>query len=843
MLILLSLWGCQVRDDWAPPPEPPPIVAGAPKVGAAEGFLRLPIGTPLGGYTPRCTCLGGIAKKDVRTSPYAVAFSPSTGVQTYPGIDVIWIENGDDHLVLTKTDQIYSYDGLVEALEVAIGAATGLDLDGKVVHTTNHSHAAFATHSDQIEFYLGGDKYNEENFRREVQQITDIAVQAFESRVEAKIGLGWARDWDPNDTIYRDRRGVNDDLEVWPDAAPGMGKDPHLAVWRFDTLEDEPIAMLVNFGMHGIVADATSNIVSSDAGGHLEHGLEESFDEPVVVMFTQGSGGDASPAGRQDDYARMETLGELGAPLIRALYDQIPTSADPIRMETASRAIPKHPSQIRVTRGGTVDWTYTPYDPNAVPDGIVYGPDGAIESPIDEFNVAYGGVFCGTGDLDFPVGRIGTEAYPYSNCMDVELISRLLLVFFDIAEEDLSLPLPETLKANTTASRLGPLPTLYPDGTTRAEDLLIGFFPGESTAMYTEQWRRRVEAELGYVQPLMISYAQDHEGYLLIPEDWLLGEYEADIGVWGPLEGEHVLEGVLSYADELLSTDVREDPDPHGYFAPTAYPSRDLPTAAPDLTPTAGTRLTVPPAYLWIPEGQVLDLSVPAQVPRVQGLVQIAWEGGDPGVDNPEVTVERLEGGQWVPLRSHTGRLISEAQPDILLSWTPDPLRAEDFNGNGQLDPEEEKQTHYWWAGWQAVTHDHDRASLPLGTYRLRVNGLSYGGGNPTWPWDGVPYALTSPEFEVVPAQITVTLGEGGVFASLRAPSDGFRMVHVDGSHLGDNPVLGPVAVTVTTVAGTEDVTIVPEPSGQRSWLPLDLTDVVEITVTDAHGNVGALEL
>lgn len=842
LLALLALLACKNQnDDTGEGPPPPPVIPGAPHVGAAQGFLKLPVGTPLGGFTARCTCLGSFSKQDERTSAYTTDFVPSTGVQTLPGIKVIWLENGDDHLVITKTDQIYSFDGLVEALEARLEEATGERLDGRVIHTTNHSHSSWGTFSDQITYYLGTDKYNEENFQRMVDQIAAVALEAYDAREPAKIGVGWARDWDPDDRVYRDRRGINDDLQVWPDAEPGMGKDPHLAVMRFDALDDRPIALVANFGMHGIIGDADSSMVSTDAGGHLEVVLEEGFDEQVVVMFTQGSGGDASPAGRQRDYARMESIGEIGAPLVRALYDQVPTSADAIRLESASRSIPKHPSQIRVTRGGTVDWRYTPYDADHRPDDIVYDEDGQLVSPIDEFNVPYGAVFCGSGSLDLPVGKIRTDAYPYSNCLDVELLSRLIMVFFEL--DEVPLPLPESLKAKTTATRLGPVPTLYPDGSTAVEDLLVGFFPGEATAMYNEQWRRRVEAELGYKQPLMISYSQDHEGYLLIPEDWLLGEYEADITVWGPLEGEHIMEGVLTVADEILSTDVHEDPDPHGHFAPTTYERKPLPTAQPDETPGAGTLLDAVPPYLWTPLDLIPDLEIPPEVPRVQGLVQIAWEGGDPGVDSPEVTIERLVDGTWEPLRTRAGRLITEGYPDILLAYTPDPLRPEDFNGNGKLDPEEEQQTHYWWAGWQVVDHVHDRAGLPLGRYRLKVQGQHYTGGSETWPWNSAPYEVVGPEFEVVPASLTLERTDEGVLASLRGPAHGYRLIHLDGAQRGHNPVAGPITVELTTSAGVEVETLDPVSAGERSLLPLDLTDVIELTVTDAYGNVGHLAL
>ena len=60
--------------------------------------------------------------------------------------------------------------------------------------------------------------------------------------------------------------------------------------------------------------------------------------------------------------------------------------------------------------------------------------------------------------------------------------------------------------------------------------------------MYAEQFRRRSKAELGFENAITVGYAQDHEGYLMIPEDWLVGGYEANINIWGPLQGEHIME-------------------------------------------------------------------------------------------------------------------------------------------------------------------------------------------------------------------------------------------------------------------------------------------------------------
>jgi hypothetical protein len=109
----------------------------------------------------------------------------------------------------------------------------------------------------------------------------------------------------------------------------------------------------------------------------------------------------------------------------------------------------------------------------------------------------------------------------YTACMNVSLMSRLLLAFFRLEEEDVELPLDGMSTTYTAAARIDPMPVLYDDGTTESATALFGFFPGEVVHMYAEQWRRRTMAELGYRNSVMFGYSMDHEGYLLLAEDWL----------------------------------------------------------------------------------------------------------------------------------------------------------------------------------------------------------------------------------------------------------------------------------------------------------------------------------
>lgn len=858
MIWLIAALGCSGGDGIEPQP-PRPVVAGAPVVGAAEGYLDLPVGTPLSGYSSRCLCLGGgLFQPDDRDSAYTESFTESTGVQTWPTLKVIWLENGDDHLVLAKADTIYSDDGLVAALTEALEAQTGLELQGKVVLTTNHSHASFGGFAQGATWFLGSDLFNREIFERFVEKLTDVALEAYEVREPGRIGVGWARDWDPDNEVYRDRRGVNDELQIWGPEGPVLTKDPHLGLIRFDRLDGTPLALVVNFGMHGIIGDIDNPMASGDSGGHVEAVVQEAFDTPVVVMFAQGSGGDASPAGSQDGFARMESVGVAAVDKVMAAYEAVTTSDAPLAMQTVSRHIHKHPSIIEVTRGGTVDWRYAPYEPGRISDGEVYDADGGLISPIDEFNTPTGGAFCGTGDLSFLGQGFGATAFPYDQCVDVSVMAGLLETFFNL-EAPPQQPLPELLKAGTTVSRLGPVPTLLPDGAQVDQDLLVGFFPGEPVYSFGEQWRRRVSDELGYTQPMLFGYSQDHEGYLLLPEDWLMGGYEPDITFWGPLEAEHVMEQTIGYAGELLSTDVHEDPDPLNHYAPTEHPEVPLPTLQPDPTPAAGERITEERDYLWTPFVEIgaegapqaptaADLIMPATVSRVQGMVQIAWEGGDPMVDSPSVVLERQSAGAWEAVRSRSGRVIDEGRHDILLAHTPTPLA-----------PVDAEQTHQWWAAWQAVGHVHERTSLPLGQYRLRVSGQRYTGSAQTWPWDTEPYEVISEPFELVPATITIdeqAHGQGTLRLSLDAAAHGFRFVARGGNESGANPLEGPLEVRIEAPSGDQVLQIDPGPLDVGGLddatrgalegssvidvaLPADLTAV---QITDPHGNTGRYE-
>ena len=831
----LLLTGCPEYS----PSELPVKQAGAMQVGAAEGHLELSIGCPLGGFTTRAKLMGNTSNVDRRDSDYVVGFGPSVGVQTLPGIKAFWFDNGQENLVVLKVDVIYAYDDLLREITERLEAETGLDLRGRVALATNHTHNSWANFTAQATYFLGGDRYNHEIFTRYAEQATATAMQAYESRQDAALGIGYFRDWDPDDYVYRDRRGENNELQIWDDLPAGNRKDPLLWMMRVDTATSgDPLAVLYGFGIHGTLGDADNSIQSIDAPGHLDIGFQEQFDSPVVVAHFQGAGGDASPAGEDDWFARHESIGERAGPMLVDAWEQVPTGTDPVTLETQTRAIRQHKDDIHVTRGGAVDWQYLPYEEDYLSDLQIYGSSGEILSPLDEFNCEYGAAFCGEDSPYLPGFDLDADIVPYASCTRVEGFMTLIKNAFELDEEP-ELPLKESLRTVVTATSFGPLPTRTDQGTTEDLDLYWTFFPGEPCYYFNELVRRRAGDELGFESVVVTGYAQDHEGYLLVAEDWLTGGYEPNINIWGPLQGDWIMDQSLIMSQALL-TDEIEAQDPDGLWAFSEWGPFDLPEFTPDTTAQAGTVITEAPDYLYCPlfsedeqqeEGLNPDLTWPSEMSRVQGLVSLAWQGGDPAVDLPRVVLEVNEGGSWVEVTTAAGRTIDTSLPDILLSHTPYPL-----------SPAEDPQTHTYWAGWQAVGHMRDRAGLPEGDYRLHVYGDKYVSGS-SYPFESEAYELLSDTVTVLPAEIDVQVSGGDLYLSIPAHERGFRLVGLQGSRNGDNPVPEHSATATWTYSdgssGSEELSGATDGASRTLISGVVPGDAVAVYVEDVYGNSG----
>jgi hypothetical protein len=89
-----------------------------------------------------------------------------------------------------------------------------------------------------------------------------------------------------------------------------------VAVIKLETTAGEPIAILVNYGVHGTGMGQANYQISGDVPGAASRWVEQHFGDKVVAPWISGAGGDQCPiydrvAGKFDGVAAMgRTLGE-----------------------------------------------------------------------------------------------------------------------------------------------------------------------------------------------------------------------------------------------------------------------------------------------------------------------------------------------------------------------------------------------------------------------------------------------------------------------------------------------------------------------------------------------------
>ena len=184
-------------------------------------------------------------------------------------------------------------------------------------------------------------------------------------------------------------------------------------------------------------------------------------------------------------------------------------------------------------------------------------------------------------------------------------------------------------------------------------------------------------------------------------------------------------------------------------------------------------------------------------------------------------------------MQTDAGHTITDTLPDILTAHTPDPLY-----------PHDVAQTHYWWAGWQVVPHSGLRTAMPEGEYRLHVYGHVAADSSDTWPYETAEYSLTSESFTVTPAAISLALDESGISASIDGSVYGYRLIDLEGSSTGANPVRDAALRWILADGSTiEDETTPTIADGRTHFSVTPPEGAIAVEVSDPDGNIGTLEI
>jgi hypothetical protein len=788
------------------------VTAAQLQAGAADVILDVPVGTALGGYTARAGFLGAAGVVDTRKIKIAGTFNPSIGVTAAPRVKALALTAGDETVVILKADLIYVYEGMVFDLEQRLGP----QFAGKVIITSSHSHSAWAQHYFGGPLQLGGGIFRELVYGRFLDAFEHAAQAALAARRDAKIGIFFDGNFDPQDVVNHDRRGENDMLPG------GNVKDNHFYMIRVDGMDGAPIAAVPVFGEHGTLNGEDNPLASSDAPGALERVMQEQFDSKVVVMHLQSAGGDNSPSGHGGidcnvkpgkagdpclSWATEEGHGRAAAPLLMAAWTA--AGADmksSVELEMVSRSIEVAPNPETFTiRDGAL--AYAPFDSTKTPDGVIYDGTGALISPIDEFNAPVGAGLCQEATAMFPAAEIDGDQglLPYGSCLRLDAAGEILGPIFktDFGVDDKS---PVCEETRTTLSAL------------RINDFVFGTMPGELTVMLATYLRTKSPVAADHT--VLLGYSQGHLGYLLRPEDWMKGGYEPSITFWGPLAAEHVGEKLIELMG-LVMTPEREDGTTAGTTR-VAVPTVDDGLAIDDPAPEAGTVPATVPAETWARTGTPEQAQPAAQIPRISGIATFTFYGDDPQVQTPRVTLQyETSPGVYSDVTRKSGRAVEDQE--LTLAYTPSPLQ--------RSGP----QHHVWVVDWQAVpwvgSPDGDtldtRGNVRLGNYRFHVTGKA-------WTLDSAPFAVVPGGLAVTAARAT-TINIG---VRWYAPK-GWRLM--DMALMSNQPIpvkSQTVKVELLDAANAVKATTTPATDAAGNVSVADVSGATQVRVTDVSGNV-----
>jgi hypothetical protein len=656
---------------------------------------------------------------DARKVKISGAFNPSIGVTSAPRVKAVALTAGGETVVILHFDAVFVYEGMLYDLEQRLGP----EYAGKIIIAASHSHSAWAQFTGHGPLKLGAGQMRQLTYDRYLDAFEAAARTALDARRPARIGFFHDASFDAADQISHDRRPENDDL---PD---GNHKDNQLFLIRIEGTDGVPIAAIPIFGEHGTLNGEDNPFASTDSTGAVERVFQEQFNSQVVVMHLQSGGGDTSPAGHGGvdcstkpgnssdpcfSWAAEEGHGRAAVTTMMDAWNAAGAAmSDSIELEMLTRSVETGPyPKTFDLRDGAL--TYAPFDLDRTPDGVVY-EGSSIKSPIDEFNAPVGAALCEKEDAMFPAAAIpgtgGVMTYGSSLRLDTasEILGEIFQINFGITENH---PSCEMTRTTLSALRLG--------------DYVIGTMPGELTmplAAYI-----RAHSPVPADKTIIVAYAQGHVGYLLSPEDWLEGGYEASVTFWGPLEGEY-LANQLAALMPLATTPMREDATAGAASkVATATITDDFEIDDPAMM--AGTVPATVPAQIWARTGTLAQAQPTSTIERVSGIATFVFIGDDPSAKTPRVTLEvETSPDSYVPITRRSGRPLDDAE--LVLAYTPQPLQ--------RSGP----QTHYWVVEWQAVpwlgeanrdTLD-DRGGVPLATYRFHVEGKG-------WTLDSAPFTV-----------------------------------------------------------------------------------------------------
>jgi len=276
--------------------------------------------------------------------------------------------------------------------------------------------------------------------------------------------------------------------------------------------------------------------------------------------------------------------------------------------------------------------------------------------------------------------------------------------------------------------------------------LYLAGLPGESSSRMGHSAIESLMQETDFENVIIFGYNNDHHFYINTEDDWLQSGYSPGMSMWGFRFGEFCINHLKEMAIAISNKSGQELEDFLNEFP------KVKPLYFDDLTDDTRVPLKTNVAEIGIFAENVKTYQ-PADTKRMQEQAKMRWLGGDPGVDFPNIYLEKqdpsdpdADSSGWVQVKRKegSGRIYSDDYYEMSLEF-----ENEHFELPNKIDPD---YGNYWILTWEE-TYD-----FPAGSYRFRIEGNYYNGPEDSFDYTtGIEdYTIYSDAFELLPADIEV---------------------------------------------------------------------------------------
>lgn len=214
----------------------------------------------------------GAAKVDITPSEQELQAAKSLGAVDRIHARAIVVSNGITSAALVSIDAGGVSAGLFDAVTKRAETDLGIPATNVIINAT-HTHSAARISNDKMIDYVYG-----------------VIKSAYEKMQPAVMTWGTGVSY-----INVNRNIFDKDRRTWWEGPNYDGQsDKTVAVVTFKNLKGEPIAVYYNYAMHAVAAGQL-DMVCGDAPGATSNYIEDSFDDSVVALWSEGACGDQNP--------------------------------------------------------------------------------------------------------------------------------------------------------------------------------------------------------------------------------------------------------------------------------------------------------------------------------------------------------------------------------------------------------------------------------------------------------------------------------------------------------------------------------------------------------------------